>query len=136
MLYTFSHDCMKEIINEDSRKRSSEWRPSILEMFGFYIPKIKWKTPLTAEEYTYSAMEYDRRPLISSIKKDEIIARRVKSLLYELNIAMNVLQECYEDNYIDFDNTLSKIRYITRIAKKRYMHDIIWQSFHLKMKKP
>ena len=136
ILYTFSHDCMKEIINEDSHKRPSRWRTkSMFEMLGFPTPAIKWKTPLTSEDYTYSSIEYDRRPMVYPSKRHDIIARCVKSFYYELNIAMNLLQECQEDNYIDFDSNVSKIRYITRIAKKRYIHDIIWQSFHLRMKK-
>ena len=130
VLHTFSHDCMKEAIES----RRSNW--GILKAFGFHTTTIKWKTPIAVEVYTYSAMEYDRTPRLSLTQRDEIIARSVKSFSYELNIAMNLLQECAEDNYIDIDpEIISKIRYMTRLTKKRYIHDILWQSFHLKMKK-
>lgn len=130
ILYTFSHDCMKEAINS---RRSNL---GILKAFGFHTTTIKWKTPLTVERYTYSNAEYDRTPRLSSTQRDEIIAQSVKSFSYELNIAMNLLQECAEDNYIDIDQAITtKIQYMTRLAKKRYTHDILWQSFHLKMKK-
>ena len=135
ILYTFSYDCMKETLLDTLPSCSIKKKPKtygIFELFGFYHTKIKWQHPLTTEELTYSRIEYDRKPFEC---QRHTIAHAHKLFLYELQIALNAMQECEEDDYVDIGNTTTKIQYIARLSKKRYMRDIIWKSFHLVMKK-
>lgn len=139
ILYTFSYDCMKETLHETmpppaiKTKPKERGPPGLLELLGLYHTKVKWQHPLTTEGLTYSRVEYDRKPFVS---QQHTIAHAHKSFLYELQIAMNALQECEEDDYVDVGNTTTKIQYIARLSKRRYMRDIIWKSFRLRMKKP
>ena len=135
ILYTFSYDCMKETLHTTIPPSSIKTKPKergLLELFGFYHTKIKWQHPLTTEGLTYSHVEYDRKPFVC---QQHTIAHVHKSFLYELQIAMNALQECEEDDYIDIGNTTTKIQYIARLSKKRYIRDKIWKSFRLTLKK-
>lgn len=135
ILYTFSYDCMKETLRDTMPPSSIKKKPKeqgLFELLGFYHTKIKWQYPLATEGVTYSHIEYDRKPFEY---QRHTIAHADKSFFYELQIALNAMQECEEDDYVDIHNTTTKIQYIARLSKKRYMRDIIWKSFRLRMKK-
>jgi len=138
ILYTLSYDCMNETLRDTMPPCSIKKKPKeqglleLFDLFGFYHTKIKWQQPLTTEGITYSRIEYDRKPFVC---QRHTIAHVHKLFLYELQIAMNAIQECEEDDYVDIGNTTTKIQYIARLSKKRYMRDIIWKSFRLRMKK-
>lgn len=96
-------------------------------MHFIHGPRVRWKETLVEEYTTYSADEYDRKPMSIS---ERTLCRNIDKFEEELRFTMQVIQDYQDDNDGFCEN---RVRFYISAGKTRYLNETMFAKYYKKI---